>query len=149
MSKRRKKERLRGSKTHGWGSKKRHRGKGSRGGRGMAGTGKRAKTLKPTILKLFGNEYFGKHGFKIPKKLKIIQKPINILYIEEHFNDLLHKNMITKENDFYIIDLKKMGYNKLLGKGKPSKKYKIITKFISKQAENKIKSGNGEIIIQK
>ena len=27
---------LRGSKTHGWGSKKKHRGGGSRGGRGMS-----------------------------------------------------------------------------------------------------------------
>ena len=146
MSKRRKKERFRGSKTHGWGSKKRHRGKGSRGGRGMAGTGKRAKTLKPTILKLFGNSYFGKHGFKLPKKIRIIQKPINISYIEEHFNDLLSQNIITKENEFYIVDFEKMGYNKLLSNGKPSRKYKIIARFASKQAEEKIKSANGEII---
>ena len=40
---------FRGSHTHGYGSKKKHRGAGSRGGRGMAGSGKRADQKKPSI----------------------------------------------------------------------------------------------------
>ena len=35
---------LRGSRTHGYGSSKKHRGGGSRGGRGMAGTKRQKKT---------------------------------------------------------------------------------------------------------
>ena len=42
VNRRRKRVRQRGSKTHGWGAKKKHRGKGNRGGKGMAGSGKRA-----------------------------------------------------------------------------------------------------------
>jgi len=63
INKRTKRSRQRGSHTHGWGAKKKHRGAGNRGGRGMAGTGKRADQKKPTIMNLYGNEYFGKRGF--------------------------------------------------------------------------------------
>jgi len=38
VNKRKKMSRLRGSHTHGWGAKKKHRGKGNKGGAGMAGT---------------------------------------------------------------------------------------------------------------
>ena len=43
---------------------KKRRGAGNRGGRGMAGSGKRADQKKPTILKLYGSSYFGKRGEK-------------------------------------------------------------------------------------
>ena len=42
MRTRKKNTRQRGSHTHGWGAKKKHRGAGNRGGRGNAGSGPRA-----------------------------------------------------------------------------------------------------------
>src|SRR3989338_2045713 len=51
--------RYRGSHTHGGGAKKKRRGAGNRGGRGMAGSGKRAGQIKPTILTTFGNSIIG------------------------------------------------------------------------------------------
>ena len=51
-TKRKKNTRMRAHTTHGWGSMKKRRGAGNRGGRGMAGTGKRAAQKKQTILKL-------------------------------------------------------------------------------------------------
>ena len=51
VNRRKKVVKQRGSHTHGWGSKKKHRGAGNRGGRGMAGSGKRADQRKPSILK--------------------------------------------------------------------------------------------------
>ena len=62
VNKRTKSSRDRGSKTHGCGSMKKRRGAGNRGGRGMAGTGKRADQNKPSIWK--NKKYFGKYGFK-------------------------------------------------------------------------------------
>jgi len=67
--KRKKVTKQRGSKTHGWGAMKKHRGAGNRGGRGMAGTGKRGDAKKPSIQK--NKKYFGKYGFKSLKKRKI------------------------------------------------------------------------------
>src|SRR3989338_2684643 len=82
INKRKKNTRQRGKTTHGWGARKKHRGAGNRGGRGMAGSGKRADQKKPSILKEYGNTYFGKFGFKIPQKIKKQIKEINISTIE-------------------------------------------------------------------
>ena len=41
------------------------------------------------------------------------------------------------------------GYNKLLGKGKVIKKYKITTKYCSKKAKEKVEKAGGQIIIKK
>ncbi len=143
--KRKKNTRQRGSHTHGWGSKKKHRGSGHRGGRGMAGTGKRADTKKPSI---WGERYFGKVGFK-KKGVKKEIKTINIVYFEENLDSLLSKKLIEKENGKYIIDLKKLGFNKLLGKGKLTKKFIITADYASKHVVEGIKNAGGEVIISK
>ena len=113
VHKRKKLIRQRGSKTHGWGAMKKHRGAGNRGGRGMAGSGKRADQMKTWIIKKYGlDNYFGKHGFNIPKKIKQIDNTINI------------KDLPNKDE----INLTEMGYTKLLSKGNINKKIKVIVK---------------------
>src|SRR3989338_6066788 len=118
MVKRKKNSRLRGSKTHGWGAMKKHRGAGNRGGRGLAGTGKRADQMKTLHWK---ERYFGKFGFR-PGGAKEKIMAINIIDIEEKIDELCSKKMIEKNDDVFVVDLKKLGYNKLLGKGKVTKK---------------------------
>ena len=141
VNKRKKNTRQRGHKTHGWGAKKKHRGKGHKGGAGMAGTGKRADSKKPSIWK---ERYFGKFGFvsKTPK-IKIIA--VNIGFIEQHLNKFLSSNLIKKEDSYYSIELEKIGYNKLLGDGRVSMKFKIKTPYASKTAVEKIKEAGGEV----
>ena len=129
--KRKKKSRMRGYSTHGWGARKKHRGAGNRGGRGMAGSGKRADQKKPSIIKEYGNTYFGKHGFNRPKKMIKKIKTINILDLPKF-----------KKTE---INLTELGYNKLLSKGTPNKKYKIKIKLFSKKAKEKIEKAGGTI----
>ncbi len=137
-----KNKKMRGSKTHGWGSKKKHRGAGNRGGRGMAGTGKRAGQKKPSILKQYGSTYFGKKGFVKPNRVE--EKTINLDYIEKHLDELTAKGLIIKENNHYIIDIRKLGYDKLLGKGRIKNKYKVTGKT-SQRAAERIKKAGGLI----
>ena len=132
VNKRKKKSRLRGSHTHGWGSKKKHRGAGNRGGRGKAGTGKRADQLKSLILKLYGNTYFGKKGFKIPQKVKKHGKSINIKDLPE-----------GKE-----IDLTKLGFTKLLSEGSLNRPIKITVESCSNKAKAKIEKAGGSVILK-
>ena len=141
MAKRKKATRLRGSKTHGWGSMKKHRGAGNRGGRGNAGTGKRADTRKPSVL---GTKYFGKKGFKRANK-KIING-LNISYIEEKYTALFNKGFIKEEAGFSIIDLKDLNADKLLGGGKASRKYKIKAESATKKAVEKLRLSGSELI---
>lgn len=143
VNKRKKNTRQRGHKTHGWGAKKKHRGQGNRGGRGMAGTGKRADSKKPSIWK--DKDYFGKHGF-VSKTPKVKINAVNISYVEEHLNIFLSKNLIKKENEVYNVELEKLGFNKLLGDGNVSLKFKIKTPYASKTAIDKVKEAGGEVV---
>ena len=143
ITKRKKVTRYRGSQTHGGGSKKKRRGAGNRGGRGMAGTGKRADQKKPTILKLYGSSYFGKKGFVSIKKKKI--KAISIQTIENKLYNWLKKGILKKEGNTININLTKLGYNKLLGKGKPKNKINIEVEYASKKAVEKIEKSGGKI----
>jgi len=142
VRKRKKALRQRGSKTHGWGSKKKHRGAGNRGGKGMAGSGKRSDSKKPSI---WSNKYFGKHGFS-SKSTKIIN-PVNLDYLEENVYRLISKKLVNKENDVFSVDLEKLGFNKLLGSGKVQSKYKIKVPYASKKAIEKVKGSGGEVIL--
>ena len=143
VNKRKKNTRQRGHKTHGWGAKKKHRGKGHHGGAGMAGTGKRADSKKPSIWKDL--DYFGKHGF-ISKTPKVKISPINIGFIEQHLTKFISSNLIKKEDGFYSVELEKLGFNKLLGDGRVSTKFKIKTPYASRIAVEKVKEAGGEVI---
>ena len=142
VNKRKKNDRQRGSMTHGWGAKKKHRGQGNRGGRGMAGTGKRADSKKPSIWK--DKNYFGKHGF-ISKTPKIKINAINLNFIEQHLDRFISNGMAKKEEGFYSVELEKLGFNKLLGDGKIYVKLRIKTPYASEKAVEKVKEAGGEI----
>lgn len=145
VNKRKKFSRQRASHTHGWGSKKKHRGAGNRGGRGMAGTGKRADQIKTLIWK---ERYFGKYGF-VPKGVKKDIRAINIGYIEENLGKFFGENLISKENDVYVVDLEKLGYNKLLGDGRIVNKFKIKTEYASGKVIEKVKKAGGIVVQSK
>ncbi len=61
---RRKVVKRRGSRTYGYGSSKKHRGKGSKGGKGLAGSGKKGQQKK--IMLMLKGYAIGKRGFKTP-----------------------------------------------------------------------------------
>lgn len=127
---------FRGYKSHGWGSKKKHRGKGSHGGKGMAGTGKRADTKKPTIINLYGNDYFGKRGFVVPHATSY--DSINL----RDLNLLVSKHSIKGE-----INLKDYGYGKLLATGELRTALKITVERASQQAIEKVKNAGGSVTV--
>ncbi len=126
---------FRGYKSHGWGSKKKHRGKGSRGGKGMAGTGKRADTKKPTIINLYGNDYFGKRGFVVP-----CAKTYTAINLRD-LNVLIEKKGIKGE-----MNLKKFGYEKLLATGELRTAITITVERASAQAIEKVKNAGGSVV---
>lgn len=131
IKKRRKSSRFRGSHTHGRGFKKKARGSGNQGGKGMAGTGKRADQKKTLILNL-PEKYFGKD-----KTLRAGKKPAKLKAISLEKLEQIHP-----ENQ--LINLE--GY-KILGKA--SKKLKIKASAASSSAQDSIKKAGGEITLEK
>lgn len=145
LNRRKKTVKFRGHHTHGYGSKKKHRGSGHQGGVGNAGTGKKADQKKPSIWK--DKKYFGKHGFDSKNANKI--NALNIFYIEEHFDSLLAAGKIKKTSDAYSIDLNDLKANKLLGSGEATRKYIIKCDYATASAVEKITSVGGTVEIKK
>lgn len=156
---------MRGTSSHGWGHKKKHRGKGHRGGVGLSGTGARGDAQKSGLLaksksilqmisaqkgvplkRLMKNyQHFGKRGFNSIHKSK--SKTLSLNYIETNFDKLVENGSIVKEKSEYVFDSTAAGYNKILGKTSFSKKMKIICFDISESAKAKITEIGGSVEI--
>lgn len=129
VRKRKKITKQRGKKWHGYGSKKKHRGAGSRGGRGKAGMFKHKK-----ILAIKTGHQFGKRGFKIPEKKRI--KVINLRDLDK----------LTGKLGKTEIDLKQLGYQKVVSHGKLTKPITVKVEKITERAKNKIEEVGGKVI---
>lgn len=132
---RKKVRRQRGSKLHGWGAKKKHRGKGSKGGHGMAGL------LKHKKMWMLANDpdHFGRQGFKVPQRVARAnaEKAINLRTLDRISEG-------RKE-----IDLSEMGYGKLLSTGKITKPLTVKVAKFTEEAKRKIEEAGGKIVIEK
>jgi len=121
--------RMRGSRLHGYAAKK-HKGKGNKGGKGMAGTGKRADHKKSWVLVNF-KKYFGNPGLK-RKKLNLRLRSINVGELEIKFKG-------EKEA--------KLSKYKVLGGGEIKTKLTVTAYNFSKQAREKIEKAGGKAIV--
>jgi ribosomal protein L15 len=65
--------------------------------------------------------------------------------IEQSLEKWLGKKLISKDGEFYDIDLGKIGYQKVLSRGKVNTKLKIKTLYASKSAIDKVKKAGGEV----
>ncbi|MEM0066001.1 MAG: uL15 family ribosomal protein [Sulfolobales archaeon] len=141
---RRKKSRsMRGIRTHGYGSIGQHRKSGSRGGKGAAGMHKHKWSW---VVKYFPN-WYGKHGFTYPIKIKEEYRTINVGELTELVKYLESRGEIQKEGEHYVLDLATLGYNKLLGRGEVDLKLKVVVYKATKEAIEKISKAGGEVTV--
>ena len=129
-----------GSRTRGRGHKK-GRGAGLRGGRGNAGCHKTKRIMYERVGRVWGA-----HGFKRPQTVVMANNAINLKVLEENAADWVDQGNASKKGKTVSIDLKKMGYDKLLGTGVPSQAYKITIGAASAKAVEKVEAAGGEII---
>ena len=134
---------MRGSHTHGGGSKKKRRGAGHRGGRGKAGSGKRGDAKKPRFWK--DTKYFGKAPFVSVNKKQV--NAINLSDVDTKLSKWVDKELAVKKGDVFSVDLNKLGYQKLLGTGNISKKINITVNSSTEKALDKVKKAGGEVIL--
>ncbi len=146
VNKRKKNSRQRGSHTYGWGSMKKHRGLGNRGGAGAAGTGKRADSNKPSIWHI--KKYFGKYGF-VNRGAGEKAEPINVSILDENAEALASKKLATAQEGGFAINLKDLGFTKLLSKGKVSKKLFLTCESASRRAIEAVESAGGKVTTTK
>jgi large subunit ribosomal protein L15 len=135
---RKKIRRQRGSRNCGWGLT--HRGGGNRGGRGNAGSGKRADCKKPSNW----DRVFGRHGF-ISRSRTVPDITINLKDITANTKAWLAEKLIEESAGELHIDLGKLGYTKLLGTGKAARKMHIKVAKAAKGAADKVAAAGGKV----
>jgi large subunit ribosomal protein L15 len=142
IRKSRKINKMRGSRTIGGGCSKKRRGAGHRGGRGKSGL---HKHMWSWVVK-YDPQHFGKHGFKRPRKTVFKSQTVNLDYLDEKAQELVKNGLATEEEGKIVIDVAKMGYNKVLGRGKLSQALVIKSPLFSGSALRKIEEAGGEAV---
>jgi large subunit ribosomal protein L15 len=120
----------RGSRTHGWGNPKKHRNKGSRGGKGKAGK----FGQKMTYIMKYEPERIGLKGFNAKTTKKHVCANV--------------RDADRLAGKAKVIDLSKFGYDKLLGKGEIARALEVTVTFCSAHAKEKIEAAGGKVIAQ-
>jgi large subunit ribosomal protein L15 len=136
IRKQKKSVKQRGSRTHGWGAGKKHRGVGHRGGHGESNIGKRGGARKSRYLAK-GIKPYGQSGMPATQKGPS-DKVINLATIYEKLETWVKQGKAKKEKDTYVINLKQLGYDKLLSGGSVKQKLNITVDKISKKAAEKL-----------
>lgn len=126
---RRKSRTMRGSHTHGWGEKKKHRGGGSRAGKGRSNWlySKRSYTYA------YEPERLGKKGFVLRSKHTDVRS-INV-------RDLDRIAMEKKTRD---IDVSALGFDRVLGAGQLTVPLNVKALQITVKARAKIEEAGGK-----
>src|SRR3989344_9504548 len=142
IKKRNKRSRLRGRRRCGYGFGKKHRGKGSKGGKGMAGTGKKAGQ-KLTWVQAKAPDYFGKHGFTSMKKLSSGIQIINLFQVQDNHKRLIKEGKGKKTPQGIELSLESY---KILGEGEVKDKFIINAAAASKSAISKVEKAGGKVL---
>lgn len=142
VRKRRKVRTQRGTRTYGRGCSKRGRGSGERGGTGMSGG---HKHKWPYVLKYMPG-HFGKHGFTRPAAVRKEDRAINIGDLDERLEELLQRGAARQEGEKFIVDVGKLGFDKVLGGGQVTHQMDITAKKFVESAKRKLEEAGGKAI---
>jgi len=130
-----------GSRSCGYGNSQKHRGAGSRGGRGKAGswTHKQKQGFIEGIAR-------GKTGFKRHASLVDKSVIINLSDINERIEKWVAEGKAKKTAHGYSIDLCELGYDKVLGSGNLTHKIEVKACSFSESAKSKIEKAGGKAV---
>ncbi len=142
VRRRRKIRGLRGSRTVGRGCAKRGRGSGEKGGKGLSGGHKQ----KWSYILRYMPEYFGKHGFVRPAEVSAAVSAINVGDIDEHLDKLVSAGAARREENKFVVDATKLGFDKVLGGGKVTRPIEVTAKEFSASAKRKLEEAGGKAV---
>jgi large subunit ribosomal protein L15 len=124
---------FRGLRTHGRGIKA-GRGAGKQGGRGNAGLHK----YKFKSMLIYAPDHFGRHGFKRPPE--IVERPVarNVGELARLVPELEAAHAIVKDGEVNVVDLSRIGVDRLLGGGAVEGRWRVYVPHASARAKEKV-----------
>ncbi|MFH1836140.1 MAG: uL15 family ribosomal protein [Methanobacteriota archaeon] len=135
---------MRGTRTCGYGNTQKHRGAGSRGGRGLAGSKKHKWNWVSKNLP----GHFGRSGFTRHKSTIKRVSFLNIGDLDGLCEVWELEGKVKKTKGVLEVDLSSFGFDKLLGSGKVSGKYNIKVDSCSQKALEKIEALGGKVEVE-
>lgn len=139
-----KKQRQRGSRTHGGGTHKNRRGAGNRGGRGRAGRKKHQH-----------HEYgsLGKHGFTRPPETQASVAEVELRRIDEDIALLAAEGLAEETDDGYRVDARDLSDDadtadlvKVLGTGQVRHALIVEADEFSETAVERLEAAGGRAV---
>jgi large subunit ribosomal protein L15 len=138
-TRKRKVRRLRGSRTHGWGTSGQHRESGMLGGHGNAGLFRHKKS---SVIR---------YGIQLKKKTllpRLEDKRRSVTSVGQLEGLLMHRDFayaVSEQEGKKLLDLRALGFTKLLGSGKVQVPILVKIDSFSKSAAAKIEAAGGRI----
>ena len=130
---------LRASRTHGWGTSGQHRGSGMLGGHGNVG---KLRHMKSSVIR-YGIE--GKKRGLLPKLAKKRRITTYVGQLEDIMSDPSCAHSVSESEGKKLLDLRSLGYTKLLGSGSIQVPILVRIDKFSKTAAAKIEAAGGRI----
>ncbi len=124
---------FRGLRTHGRGFKA-GRGAGKQGGRGNAGLHK----YKFKSMLIYAPDHFGRHGFVRPDAVVDRPTAVNVGELDRLAPFLEAAGALTRDGTTFVVDLTKLGVDRLLGGGTTERTWKVYVPHASKHAQEKV-----------
>ncbi|MCY3411217.1 MAG: 50S ribosomal protein L15 [Candidatus Heimdallarchaeota archaeon] len=139
--------RQRGTRAHGWGIQKDHKGSGMRGGFGNAGVTQHNWIRTIIEAKKEGRKPIGKYGFKRPQEYIKKYSTINVSHLDQAVDTLVAEELAELNKDVYTINLKALGITKLLAQGNVTRKMNITVDRATERAISKIEEAGGSVTL--
>ncbi|RMG37784.1 MAG: 50S ribosomal protein L15 [Methanobacteriota archaeon] len=148
VRKSRKVRKQRGSRSHGYGVVKDHKGKGMSGGAGKAGlfSHRWLQAIKEAKKERRKN-ITGKYGFIRPQQYLKKYPVINVSHLNASVDSLVAQGKATKEGETYVVNLEEMGIKKLLAQGEITKPMKITVAMATEGAISKVEAAGGSVTL--
>jgi len=93
--------------------------------------------------------YAGKKGFISVAQKKRPERAMNLIQLSGLIAMLARENKLKTENNVAVVDLKELGYAKLLGSGSISQAVRVKVGRCSESALRKLKEAGGDAMTEK
>ena len=117
-----------------------------RGGSGQAGRYRHKRSQLIRTGEFANMHYKGKKGFTPVPTTKGKGGTLNLIQLSGLIDRLTLENKVQKAGDKIVLDLKPLGFRKLLGGGTISQAVQVKVDECSEAAARKLKEAGGEII---
>jgi large subunit ribosomal protein L15 len=90
--------------------------------------------------------HFGKHGFVRPSVVSEDVSSVNVGELDERLDELIQQGIARQEENKFVVDVKKLGFDKVLGGGRVTHPLEITAGKFSGQAKRKLEEAGGKAV---